>query len=74
MLSALAAAMGRTARVALRVNPDVDAGTHAKITTGRARDKFGIPYADVVALYAPRRRTAGDPVRSGWRCISAARS
>ena len=43
MLSALAAGMGRTARVALRVNPDVDAGTHAKITTGRARDKFGIP-------------------------------
>ena len=51
MLSALATAMGRTARVALRVNPDVDAGTHAKITTGRAQDKFGIPYADVVALY-----------------------
>ncbi len=51
MLSALAAAMGRTARVALRVNPDVDAGTHAKITTGRAQDKFGIPYADAVPLY-----------------------
>jgi len=52
MLSALAASLGRTARVALRVNPDVDAGTHAKITTGRARDKFGIPYADAAALYA----------------------
>jgi diaminopimelate decarboxylase len=51
MLSALATGMGRTARVALRVNPDVDAGTHAKITTGRAQDKFGIPYTDVVALY-----------------------
>jgi diaminopimelate decarboxylase len=50
-LSALAATMGRAARVALRVNPDVDAGTHVKITTGRARDKFGIPYADAVALY-----------------------
>ena len=58
MLSALAAAMGRTARVALRVNPDVDAGTHAKITTGRAQDKFGIPYADVVPLY---RRAAALP-------------
>ncbi len=56
MLSALAAAAGWSARVALRVNPDVDAGTHAKITTGRAQDKFGIPYADVVALY---RRAAG---------------
>jgi len=52
MLSAVATAMGRTARVALRVNPDVDAGTHAKISTGRARDKFGIAYADVPALYA----------------------
>jgi diaminopimelate decarboxylase len=58
MLSALAAGMGRTARITLRVNPDVDAGTHAKITTGRARDKFGIPFADVAALY---RRSAELP-------------
>ena len=43
MLSALAAAIGRTARVALRVNPDVDAGTHAKITTGRARGQVRHP-------------------------------
>ncbi|MBN8898441.1 MAG: diaminopimelate decarboxylase, partial [Rhodospirillales bacterium] len=52
MISALASAMGHTARVALRVNPDVDAGTHEKISTGRAQDKFGIPYADAAALYA----------------------
>ena len=52
MLSALASARGCPARVALRVNPDVDAGTNDKITTGRATDKFGIPYADAVALYA----------------------
>jgi diaminopimelate decarboxylase len=52
MLSALAAGMGRSARVALRINPDVDAGTHAKITTGRAENKFGIPYGDAAALYA----------------------
>jgi diaminopimelate decarboxylase len=52
MLSALATAAGRTARVALRVNPDVDAGTNDKITTGRATDKFGIPYDEAVALYA----------------------
>ncbi len=52
MLSALATAGGRTARVALRVNPDVDAGTNDKITTGRATDKFGIPYDEAVALYA----------------------
>jgi diaminopimelate decarboxylase len=52
MLSALAGSLGREARVALRVNPDVDAGTHAKISTGRAGDKFGIPFADAAALYA----------------------
>ena len=52
MLSALATAAGRTARVALRVNPDVDAGTNDKITTGRATDKFGIPYDEALALYA----------------------
>jgi diaminopimelate decarboxylase len=51
MLSAVAAEMGRTARVALRVNPDVDAGTHAKISTGRAGDKFGIAHDEAVALY-----------------------
>ncbi|HJS87639.1 MAG TPA: diaminopimelate decarboxylase [Acetobacteraceae bacterium] len=51
-VAAVAEGMGRIARVALRVNPDVDAGTHAKISTGRARDKFGIPFADAAALYA----------------------
>ena len=52
MLSAVAHGMGRTARVALRINPDVDAGTHAKITTGRADNKFGIAYGSAAALYA----------------------
>ncbi len=52
MIAAIAATMGGTARVALRINPDVDAGTHAKITTGKAENKFGIPYADAAALYA----------------------
>ncbi len=51
-LSCLAAATGRRARVALRVNPDVDAGTHAKIATGRAGDKFGIGHEEAAALYA----------------------
>ncbi len=58
MLSATAAAMGRRARIALRINPDVDAGTHAKIATGRAEDKFGIAMADAAGLYA---RAAGLP-------------
>lgn len=50
-VSAIAAEMGRGVAVALRVNPDVDAGTHEKISTGRAQDKFGIPYARAAALY-----------------------
>ena len=52
MLAAAAARLGRSARVALRINPDIDAGTHAKITTGRADNKFGIALADIPALYA----------------------
>src|SRR5262245_9947126 len=51
-LSEVAASLGRTARVALRVNPDVDARTHAKISTGKAENKFGVPYDDAPCLYA----------------------
>jgi diaminopimelate decarboxylase len=58
MISAVASSLGHTAKVALRINPDVDAGTHAKITTGKAENKFGIPYADAATLYA---RAAGLP-------------
>ncbi len=50
-LSALAASRGQTAPIALRVNPDVDAKTHAKITTGKAENKFGIPLDRAHALY-----------------------
>lgn len=52
LLSAVAEAEGLEARIALRINPDVDAGTHAKITTGLATNKFGIPYDRAVELYA----------------------
>jgi diaminopimelate decarboxylase len=77
MLSAVATAVGRTARVALRVNPDVDAGTHAKITTGRARDKFGIAYSQAAALYAhaatlPGVRPIGLAVHIGSQILSVA--
>ena len=51
-LAALAAARGLTARAALRVNPDVDAGTHGKISTGKAENKFGVPYDRAGAMYA----------------------
>lgn len=49
-LDRLAARHGKRARVALRVNPDVDAGTHEHITTGRKSDKFGIPVDEALAL------------------------
>ncbi len=52
ILAAVACRLGRTARIALRINPDVDAGTHAKITTGRADNKFGIGLQDAAGLYA----------------------
>ena len=51
-LSEVAASLGATAPIALRVNPDVDAGTHDKISTGRRGDKFGVPIEDAPALYA----------------------
>lgn len=51
-LSQIAAARGRGARIALRVNPDVDARTHAKISTGKAENKFGIPFTRARAVYA----------------------
>ena len=51
-ISETASALGATARIALRVNPDVDAKTHAKISTGKAENKFGVPYARARELYA----------------------
>lgn len=51
-LIAVAAARGASPEIAIRVNPDVGAGGHAKITTGGAADKFGVPFADAPALYA----------------------
>ena len=48
----VAGQLGRKAPVAIRVNPDVDARTHAKITTGKSENKFGIPLAFAAAAYA----------------------
>lgn len=50
-LSDVASSMHKTARIAIRVNPDVDANTHAKISTGKSENKFGVPYTDAVAIY-----------------------
>ncbi len=51
-LSELAASKGATARVAIRLNPDIDARTHAKISTGKAENKFGIPVTRARDVYA----------------------
>ncbi|MXO84746.1 diaminopimelate decarboxylase [Altererythrobacter aurantiacus] len=51
-LSEIASEMGMRARCALRINPDVDAGTHDKISTGKADNKFGTPIGDAASLYA----------------------
>ncbi len=50
-LSIVARSMDAVAPVALRINPDVEAGTHAKITTGTSDNKFGIPAADAVSAF-----------------------
>ena len=51
-LSQVATALGLTAPITLRVNPDVDAKTHAKIATGKKENKFGIPIARAPQIYA----------------------
>ncbi len=51
-LSQVASAMGKVAKISIRVNPDVDARTHEKITTGLAHNKFGISYARAEEVYA----------------------
>jgi diaminopimelate decarboxylase len=59
MLSSVATAHGKAAPVGFRVNPDVDANTHAKITTGAAHNKFGVPIAEALAAYEQARRLPG---------------
>ena len=58
-LSQVAAGRGRTARIALRVNPDVDARTHAKISTGKSENKFGVPISRAREVYARAKRLPG---------------
>jgi len=58
-LSEVAVSKGRRAPVSVRVNPNVDARTHAKISTGRAGDKFGVPLARAREVYALAGRLPG---------------
>jgi diaminopimelate decarboxylase len=59
LLSEIAAAKGRTACVSLRVNPDIDARTHAKIATGKSENKFGIPISRARDVYAHAAKLEG---------------
>ena len=58
-IAALATAVGRQARVALRVNPDIDAGSHPNISTGLRINKFGVPLQDARTIYRERRSMGG---------------
>jgi diaminopimelate decarboxylase len=62
-LAAIALAQGKVAPAVLRVNPDVDAGTHGKISTGKAENKFGVPFDRAAAIYARLATTPGIAIR-----------
>ena len=73
-ISAVATRLGVTAPIALRVNPDVDAGTHEKITTGRKENKFGIEWTNAHAVYKkaaslPGIKTQGIAVHIGSQLL-----
>jgi diaminopimelate decarboxylase len=63
VLAALAAARGLRAPAVLRINPDVDAATHAKISTGARDNKFGVPIAEAAAMYDRLARRDGIELR-----------
>ena len=59
LLSGIAAGKGRVADISIRVNPDVDPKTHAKIATGKAENKFGIPISRAREVYARAAKLKG---------------
>lgn len=76
-INRVAGQLGRKAPVAIRVNPDVDAKTHAKITTGKSENKFGIPLKHAEAAYAaaakyPHLAIKGVQMHIGSQLTSAA--
>jgi len=58
-LDAVARAKGKRAPFAIRVNPNVDAGTHRHISTGLKTSKFGVPFEEALALYTRSKRMKG---------------
>src|SRR6516162_2229459 len=70
LLSSIAAGKGRIIDISVRVNPDIDARTHAKIATGKSENKFGIPISRARDVYAhagklPGLRVAGVDMHIG---------
>jgi diaminopimelate decarboxylase len=63
LLSAVAAHKGRRTAISVRVNPDVDARTHAKIATGKSENKFGIPISRARQVYAHAAKLPGVRVK-----------
>jgi diaminopimelate decarboxylase len=59
LLAAIADGKGRSVDISIRVNPDIDAKTHAKISTGKAESKFGIPISRARDVYARAAKLAG---------------
>ena len=59
LVDQVAQSLGLRARIAIRVNPDVEAGGHAKISTGKAENKFGVSFAEAERLYANASNAAG---------------
>jgi diaminopimelate decarboxylase len=59
LLSNIASAKGRRTDISLRVNPDIDARTHAKIATGKSENKFGIPISRAREVYAHAAKLPG---------------
>ncbi len=73
-IAAVARAQGRVARVALRVNPDIDAQSHPNISTGLKTNKFGVPLQEARAIYRERRGAARACGSSACTSTSARRS
>ena len=74
LLAQVAQRLGKRANVAIRVNPDVDALTHVKITTGKKENKFGVPWSEARGLYhaaaqMPSLRVAGIAVHIGSQLL-----
>jgi diaminopimelate decarboxylase len=59
LLSSIAASKGRSAKISVRVNPDIDPKTHHKIATGKAENKFGIPISRAREVYAKAAKLPG---------------